>query len=188
MAHGQTPSQTVGPFFAYGLTPRDYQYPGRQIAGGVIGDAAGEGRILIHGRVLDGKGEAIPDALVEVWQADSAGRYDNANFSGFGRQGTGVDSSSRFRFETVKPGAIAAGHAPHLNLILFMRGLLTHLYTRVYFSDEAHPNANDPVLSQVPTARRRTLIAICQDQTGGLPSYVFDIHMQGEHETVFFDF
>jgi protocatechuate 3,4-dioxygenase, alpha subunit len=193
----QTPSQTVGPFFAYGLTPEQYAYPFDQVANGRIADEAAPGeRIRIAGRVFDGEGKPISDAMIEIWQADAEGRYlhpadgaergSNVGFAGFGRHGTGTDPESRFLFETIKPGPIGDGQAPHVTLVVFMRGLLTHLYTRLYFSDEAQANARDPVLLSVPEARRRTLIAEREETESG-PLYRFDIHMRGEDETVFFD-
>lgn len=187
----QTPSQTVGPYFAYGLTARQYNYQHSSIADGTVAGEEVEGeRIRIEGRVLDGDGSPVPDAMIEIWQADAQGRYahpadprgSNAGFTGFGRFGTGTDPSCRFLFDTVKPGASAEGGAPHLNVIVFMRGLLTHVYTRIYFADEASANAGDPVLSAVPEDRRDTLIATRDGST-----YHFDIHMQGDRETVFFD-
>ena len=187
----QTPSQTVGPFFAYGLTPEQYGYPFASIADGRMADESVSGeRIRVIGQVLDGEGVPIDDALVEFWQADAQGRYatasepgSNRTFSGFGRQGTGTDPENRFIFETIKPGPVDAEQAPHISVIIFMRGLLTHACTRVYFSDEPEANARDPVLNSVPDDRRQTLIAA--RQADGL--YHFDIHMQGDHETVFFD-
>jgi protocatechuate 3,4-dioxygenase alpha subunit len=194
----QTPSQTVGPYFAYGLTPEIYHYAYRSAVGDRLVQSGTEGqRIRIEGRVLDGDGEPIPDAMIEVWQANAHGRYNHPadqrrdnlldpDFKGFGRTGTGVDVEKRFIFDTVKPGALGDGQAPHLNLIVFMRGLLSHLYTRVYFSDEAEANAADPVLAMVPEERRRTLIAQRDEAPGGVV-YRIDIHMQGPGETVFFD-
>ena len=191
----QTPSQTVGPYFAYGLTPEQYGYAFSSIAGGVLATEAGDGeRIRIEGRVLDGAGAAVSDAMVEIWQADGQGRYahpadsrsSNARFRGFGRVGTGTDPEHRFVFETVKPGAPGEGQAPHVNLVLFLRGLLSHAYTRIYFPDEAEANAADPVLAAVPAERRATLIA-AREESGGTPLYRFDIHLQGDRETVFFD-
>ncbi|MCR9175999.1 MAG: protocatechuate 3,4-dioxygenase subunit alpha [Alphaproteobacteria bacterium] len=191
----QTPSQTVGPYFAYGLTAKQYGYPQTSIAEGVLAgdDTEGE-RITLIGRVLDGEGKPIPDAMVEIWQADAQGRYahtadprgSNSTFVGFGRLGTGTDPQNRFLFQTVKPGAVGDGQAPHITLILFMRGLLTHLYTRVYFSDEADANAADPVLAAVSEDRRDTLVAAREDGAQGVV-YRIDIHMQGPCETVFFD-
>jgi len=191
----QTPSQTVGPYFAYGLTPTQYGYELASLAGPDLADdeTAGE-PIQIVGRVYDGQGAAIGDAMIEIWQADAEGRYrhpadsrnPNAAFHGFGRCGTGMDPRSRFVFRTVKPGRTADGTAPHVNVIVFMRGLLTHAYTRLYFSDEAEANAADPVLASVPEDRRGTLIAEREDTAAGTV-YRFDIHMQGDRETVFFD-
>ena len=195
---GQTPSQTVGPFFAYGLTPELYRYPYRSAVGDRLVQAETEGlRIRIEGRVLDGHGEPVPDAMIELWQANAHGRYNHPAdtrsdnlldpaFKGFARTGTGLDSECRFVFHTIKPGAIGDGQAPHLNLIVLMRGLLSHLYTRIYFSDESEANAADPVLARVPPDRRHTLIAQ-RDQGPGGVVFRLDIHMQGPNETVFFD-
>jgi protocatechuate 3,4-dioxygenase, alpha subunit len=185
-----TPSQTVGPYFAYGLTARQYGYDFTQLADGRIArDTTPGERLRLSGRVLDGAGAAIDDAIVEVWQADAAGRYadaaafaDPAAFHGFGRCGTGTDGERRFRFETVKPGG-HDGQAPHLNVTVLMRGLLLHAFTRVYFDDEAAANAADPVLALVPAERRDTLLA----RRAGPGEYRFDIVMQGDGETVFFD-
>jgi protocatechuate 3,4-dioxygenase alpha subunit len=186
----QTPSQTVGPYFAYGLTARQYGYGDDQVADGLMarGTVPGQ-RIRVVGRVLDGAGEPVTDALVEVWQADAGGRYPDAAafadpdaFHGFGRCGTGVDPEARFVFYTIKPGS-HDGEAPHLNLVVMMRGLLLHVFTRVYFPDEEAANAADPVLALVPADRRRTLVA----ERVGVDEYRFDIHMQGGDETVFFD-
>lgn len=191
----QTPSQTVGPFFAYGLTPEQYGYPFRSLAGPVLvdDDTPGE-RIRIVGRVLDGEGRAVPDAMIEIWQADGEGRYahpadprgSNLRFKGFGRCGTGTDPENRFVFATIKPGPIGDGQAPHVNVLLFMRGMLSHVFTRIYFADEAEANAGDPVLAGVEEARRHTLIAARETTPGGI-LYRFDLHMQGPAETVFFD-
>jgi protocatechuate 3,4-dioxygenase alpha subunit len=195
MARGQTPSQTVGPYFAYGLTPEQYGYPLKSIAGAdlVSEDDDGE-RIRIEGRVFDGAGEIVPDAMIEIWQADAQGRYahagdprgSNTQFKGFGRVGTGTDPHLRFFFRTLKPGAVDGEQAPHVNVIVFMRGLLTHVYTRIYFDDEADANARDRVLASVPEDRRETLIARREATPDGTV-YRFDIRMQGERETVFFD-
>lgn len=194
MTKGQTPSQTVGPYFAYGLTPEQYGYPLASIASPDLRrpDVAGQ-EIRIEGRVLDGENAVVDDAMIEIWQADPEGRYahpadgrGNVAFKGFGRCGTGTDPENRFVFETLKPGAVDAEQAPHINVIVFMRGLLSHLYTRIYFADEEAANARDPVLQSVPEERRGTLVA-ARDESGGVPVYRFDIHMQGERETVFFD-
>lgn len=195
---GQTPSQTVGPYFAMGLTARAYGYEYGDVAHSDIVRAATEGeRIQLVGRVLDGEGEAVGDAMIELWQANAHGRYNHPDddrgerpldpaFFGFARTGTGASPDQTFRVRTVKPGAPGDRQAPHLTLIVFMRGGLNHLYTRVYFDDEAQANATDPVLSSVPAERRPTLIARREDSADGVV-YRFDIHMQGAHETVFFD-
>ena len=186
----QTPSQTVGPYFAYGLTAVQYGYADLQIASGRMAEEGLPGtHIRITGRILDADGKPVPDALVELWQADSQGRVangapaGNARFTGFGRQGTGTDPEHRFVFETVKPGKMGADDAPFILVVVFMRGLLTHLYTRLYFEDEATANAADPVLLTVPADRRSTLIA----KKTGPAEYRFDVHLQGAEETVFFD-
>ncbi len=195
MAGRQTPSQTVGPFFAYGLTARQYGYRHPQVADGQIMDAATDGTaITVVGQVFDGQGAPVGDAMLEIWQADATGQYPaatdgrgaNTGFRGFARVGTGADDSQTFRFDTIKPGSVDGQQAPHLNLIVFMRGLLNHCHTRVWFSDEAAANAADPVLRAIPEDRRDTVIAQRQDTPQG-PVYRFDIHMQGARETVFFD-
>jgi protocatechuate 3,4-dioxygenase alpha subunit len=184
----QTPSQTVGPYFAYGLSPEQYGYPWSSIADGDIADETVPGeRIVIEGRVLDGAGEPVKDAMIEMLQPDAAGRYGaapgaNARFNGFGRCGTGTIEGGLFRFRTVKPGAPAPGEAPHIDVIVFMRGLLLHAFTRLYFDGDP-ANADDPVLAQVPAERRETLLA----RPHGPGVWRFDIRMQGEQETVFFD-
>ncbi len=181
-----TPSQTIGPFFAYALTPKAYDLP-ELVTGAMAGDGATGERITVTGRVFDGVGSPVTDAMVEIWQADSTGTYvrpgANAAFNGFGR--TESDAEGRFTFTTLKPGAVSDGkgglQAPHLSLSLFARGLMIRLATRIYFADEP-ANATDPVLALVPASRRNTLIASCVGAT-----YALDIHLQGENETVFFD-
>lgn len=191
---GQTPSQTLGPYFAYGLTPEQYGYPLRSLFGAVIAEdrCAGE-HIRVVGQVLDGEGKPVSDAMIEVSQADASGRFATSReqalasgFRCFGRVGTGTDPDNRFEFRTVKPGSIGEGNAPHLSVIVTMRGILSHAFTRVYFDDEAAANAKDPVLAQVPAQRRATLVAKREATPRGTV-YRFDIRMQGERETVFFD-
>lgn len=187
MAEIITPSQTVGPFFHYGL-----MRPGQdQIAPeGLPGQ-----RIVVEGRVLDGDGQPVADAMIEIWQADSEGRYShpleprfgaNASFRGFGRIAT--DTTGTWRAFTIKPGPIAhpggGQQAPHLNLGVFARGVLTRLHTRLYFEDEAL-NAKDPVLALVEPGRRATLIAKREERNGQVV-YTLDIRLQGDGETVFF--
>ena len=195
---GQTPSQTVGPYFAYGLTGAQYRYDFDQPFDDVVAYPHAEGQhILLQGRVFDGDGKAIADALIEISQVDANGKYAErfdspaaegrrTGFRGFGRVGTGTDAESRYWFRTVKPGAPATGEAPRIDVIVMMRGMLLHAFTRSYFSDEAQANAKDPVLSLVPAERRETLIAQRTEQ-GGQVVYRFDIQMQGPKETVFFD-
>lgn len=173
----QTPSQTVGPYFAYGLTPKQYGYDHTNIITSTMVSEEAEGeRISISGRVLDGKGEVIPDAMIEFWQPD---------IKAFGRMGTGTDPHNRFIFNTLKPQTFD-GQAPHIVVIVFMRGLLVHAYSRLYFSDEIAANQNDAVLNSVPEERRSTLVAQ-RHEKGGVITYTWDIKMQGDGETVFFD-
>lgn len=194
MSLKQTPSQTVGPYFAYGLTPAQYGYDFPELAGGRLTDDETEGeRIHLIGRVLDGEGNAVDDAMIEIWQADDQGRYahpadprgSNLAFKGFGRYGTGTDSERRFMFETIKPGSVE-GQAPHITMCVMCRGMLSHAFTRVYFADEAQANAGDAVLATVPADRRDTLIAERLETPAGIV-YRFDVHLQGAEETVFFD-
>ncbi|ROT98800.1 protocatechuate 3,4-dioxygenase subunit alpha [Marinobacter sp. R17] len=199
MVMKQTPSQTVGPYFAYGLTAQQYHYPHSQYADGcLVTDQTQGERIRIVGRVLDGHGDVVDDAMIEIWQANAAGRFDHPNdarearpldpaFKGFGRFGTGTTPDNSFRFDTIKPGTIRDGVAPFISVIVFGRGIMNHAYTRLYFSDESTANAADPVLEKVPADRRNTLIATRNDTATGV-EYRFDIRMQGDNETVFFDF
>ncbi|MFL9965771.1 protocatechuate 3,4-dioxygenase subunit alpha [Paraburkholderia sediminicola] len=189
----QTPSQTVGPYFAYGLCPQQYDFDYKSLFTHVLADreAAGE-HITIIGQVFDGDGNVIGDAMVEMSQVDSTGQYPESReeitktgFRGFARVGTGTDPHKRFYVETVKPGRVGADQAPHVNVILTMRGMLLHTFTRIYFEDEAQANEKDPVLAAVPADRRGTLIARREPNTANV--YRFDIHMQGDKETVFFD-
>jgi protocatechuate 3,4-dioxygenase alpha subunit len=193
--HGITPSQTIGPFFAYGLTPHAYDFSELFTSDLLTEDAAGE-RIRIEGRVFDSDGQPVTDAMIEIWQADGEGRYahtadgrarPNTRFKGFGRSDT--DADGRFRFTTVKPGAVPGPNggmqAPHINVNVFARGLLNRLFTRIYFEGEG-ANASDPILTLVPEDARDTLIAK-RTGTGAEASYTFDIRLQGNNETVFFE-
>jgi protocatechuate 3,4-dioxygenase, alpha subunit len=167
----RTPSQTAGPFFSIGLVARQENEL-------VAPDS--EGALEIAGRVLDGDGDGVPDALVEIWQADADGAY-RGEF-GWGRSGATPDGG--YRFVTVKPGSVPADdgrpQAPHLNVLVFARGLLKPVYTRMYFPDE-ELNGTDPVLSALAESDRASLIA---SEVGGLLR--FDIRLQGEQETPFF--
>jgi protocatechuate 3,4-dioxygenase alpha subunit len=188
MSEIPTPSQTVGPFYALGTTWLHTHDLAR--------DATSGERITIAGTVVDGDGKPVPDAFLEIWQANAQGKYAHPDdpqdkpvdqgFSGFGRVPT--DKNGRFHFVTIKPGAVPglgnSLQAPHILVAVFMRGMLRHAYTRIYFSDEA-ANASDPVLGLVEdAARRSTLVA---ERVPGKPEYRWDVVMQGERETVFFD-
>ncbi|CAN5384105.1 protocatechuate 3,4-dioxygenase subunit alpha [soil metagenome] len=190
----QTPSQTVGPFFAYGLTAEQYGYGYTSAYMPVLAEPRAKGEAIeLVGQVFDGKGVPIADAVIEISQLDSTGQAittrqqaEETGFTGFGRCGTGFDKHQRFHFRTVKPGAEAADEAPVINVIVLMRGLLVHAFTRVYFDDESAANSKDKVLKSVPEERRPTLVAKREELPGGV-RYTFDIHMQGPQETVFFD-
>jgi protocatechuate 3,4-dioxygenase, alpha subunit len=185
-----TPSQTVGPFFSFGLTTEKCSV--RIIAGP---EAKGE-RVVLNFRVLDGDGVGIPDAMIEIWQADAEGIYRHLNdprqsdcdpaCAGFGRMGTNEDGVCEF--ETIKPGRLRGlqgqDQAPHLNVAIFARGMLKQLYTRIYFAGDP-ANQNDPVLSLVPSARHATLMA--NPDPSRLGYWAFNLRLQGEQETVFFD-
>jgi protocatechuate 3,4-dioxygenase alpha subunit len=190
---GQTPSQTVGPYFAYGLAGSQYGYPLPSLFGPVLVRADTPGQhIRISGQVLDGEGRPVNDALIEIAHADSTGRrvresadVISTGFRGFGRMGTGTHPDCLFEFRTVKPAPSLPGEAPFVLVILTMRGLLSHVFTRIYFEDEP-ANSTDPVLSRVMPDRRHTLVARRIDDASG-SAYRFDIRMQGPDETVFFD-
>ena len=182
------PSQTVGPYLRIGFTA---------LAADAIAPSGTAGEHLtIEGRVVDGDGKPVSDAVLEIWQADASGKYmhaEDANaaragkFRGFGRILT--DAEGAFRFTTVKPGAVPGPdgtmQAPHLVVTVFMRGLLKHLLTRIYFPDDPG-NAGDPILLLVPADRRATLIAQRSPQAEA--TLQWNLVVQGENETVFFDF
>ena len=192
---GLTPSQTAGPYFAYGLTSNGkYDWNDAFSNNLVTADTSGE-RVRVEGQVFDGDGKPMVDCMLEIWQADAQGRFSdpqdkqalpNSSFKGFGRIGT--DANGGYAFDTIKPGIVpdpdGKPQAPHILLAVFARGMLLHLYTRIYFSGEAG-NATDPVLALVPADRRATLIAI--RKTGATGTYVLDVHLQGDKETVFFE-
>ena len=190
----QTPSQTVGPYFAYGLTPTQYGFDLKSLFTPVLAQPQAEGEhIRITGQVFDGDGNSVLDAMVEISQPDASGQPVTSvadaqakGFTGYGRCGTGTLPYNHFAFHTVKPGAAMAGQAPFINVCVTMRGLLVHTFTRIYFDDETQANAQDAVLASVPAARRGTLVAK-REVSGAGVVYRFDIHMQGKQETVFFD-
>jgi protocatechuate 3,4-dioxygenase alpha subunit len=187
----RTPSQTVGPFLHIGLAPAPFGV--REVFSPVVADAGMPGtHIRIEGRVLDGNGDVMPDALVEIWHADQDGRYAHPadgrplksnSFRGFGRCPTAKDGS--FHFATIKPGPVpgpsGTTQAPHINVSILARGVLKRMFTRIYFEGDP-ANAKDPILALVPAARRHTLMAKPQGNV-----LRFDIRVQGGDETVFFD-
>jgi protocatechuate 3,4-dioxygenase alpha subunit len=188
-----TASQTVGPFFKYAL---DHPAWADLTTGGPAGE-----RVRIAGRVLDGDGVPVPDAMLEIWQANAAGKYAHPgdtqdrpldpNFRGFGRACT--DDAGHYAFTTIVPGAVpdARGvpQAPHVNVSIFARGLLKRLVTRVYFGDRADANAADPLLQSIADAVVRATLVAARASAGpeGLPTYTFDIVLQGTNETAFLD-
>jgi len=172
MRPAATASQTVGPFFSIGMHSVN-----------IASESAGE-RLTIEGRVLDGDGNGVNDAVVETWQADSAGHYAERSSHGWGR--VVADGSGTFRFSTIKPGRPAGVgdvvQAPHIAVNIFARGLLKPLFTRIYFPNETS-NASDHILASVPDDRRATLIA----RPSGPNNFEWDIILQGRDETVFFE-
>ncbi len=185
----QTPSQTVGPFYSIGLTDREMN--------SLVSDSTHGQRIRVEGQVIDGDGKPVPDAMIEIWQANAYGRYNHpddkqekpldGSFTGWGR--SGADPNGFYFFDTIKPGPVPASEssvqAPHINITVFARGMLAHAFTRIYFSDEPE-NETDPVLNSIIKERRQTLIADRREESGKT-IYRFDIRLQGENETVFFD-
>ncbi len=191
MTRAITPSQTIGPFFHRALLREQWN--------DVAPDDSRADIMTIEGRVLDGAGAAVSDAMIELWQADATGHYNHPEdredgaakhfgFRGFARVATGADG--RFHLRTIKPGPVPgedeALQAPHINVSVFARGLLKRLATRIYFPDEPL-NQRDAVLNAVPPTRRSTLIALPAPGQGGGRVLRFDIVLQGERETVFFD-
>ncbi len=182
-----TPSQTVGPYFGFAILDSI----GPEV---VPRDTAGA--VRIRGRVLDGAGEPVPDSMIEVWQANAAGRYAHPDdprtdlpldegFTGFGR--SGADDDGGFEFVTVKPGPVPGPdgrlQAPHVDVTVFARGLLKRLVTRIYFPDEEAANAADPVLASIEEASDRATLIAQEEEDGALR---FDIRLQGDRQTVFF--
>jgi protocatechuate 3,4-dioxygenase, alpha subunit len=168
----RTPSQTVGPFFEFGMVTKSSLF-----------DERSAGAIRIEGRLLDGEGEPVPDGLVEIWQAGPDGRYEDGH-RGWGRCQT--EAGGGYAFTTVKPGVVrdpdGSAHAPHLTVLCFARGLLKPVLTRIYFPDELEANAADPVLQALADDDRARLTATAEGPAG----YRFDIRLQGDGQTVFF--
>jgi protocatechuate 3,4-dioxygenase, alpha subunit len=188
MSNVPTASQTVGPFFSIGLAG--------MCRAETTPHATAGASVTVRGRLLDGDGRPVPDAVLEIWHADSAGIYGARNAAKksapvavppeFGRVFT--NDEGEFRFTTSKPGAVrepdGTVQAPHLAVVLFMRGLLRHLVTRIYFAGES-ANSADPILELVPAERRETLLAAPSSDVPG--EFCWDIRLQGERETAFFD-
>lgn len=189
-ALGVTPTQTVGPFFSPALLRDPWNV--------MTTDTTRGQRIRVEGRVIDGAGAMVPDAMIEVWQANASGRFNHPRdtrdlpldpeFTGFGRSGT--DDAGVYWFETIKPGQVPFGdassgqlQAPHLSLTIHARGMLNHAQTRLYFEDEP-ANDTDPILALAPADRRSTLIARRTEEDGEVV-YRLDIVLQGHGETVF---
>jgi protocatechuate 3,4-dioxygenase alpha subunit len=170
MTAAATPSQTIGPFFRFGLA----WLHGRELVAPGAPDA-----VVVAGRVLDGDGMAVPDAVIEIYQPDAGGGWP-PSWRGFGRSLT--DDEGRYRFVTVKPGRIDDRQAPHIDVSVFARGLLQRLVTRIYFPDEAAANAVDPLLCSIADPDRVTTLVASADDAG----LSFDIVLQGQSETVFF--
>jgi protocatechuate 3,4-dioxygenase alpha subunit len=198
----ETASQTAGPYVHIGLIPQMAGFDifeknfGPVLAGP---DTAGE-RITLEGHVFDGTGTALRDVLLEIWQANAAGRYNHpadrqpgaldAGFSGWGRGGSDF-ATGLISFETIKPGAVTERDgrisAPHINVWIVARGINIGLNTRLYFSDEEEANAADPVLNLIEQPVRRSTLIAQRGLRDGKTIYNFNIHLQGPHETVFFD-
>ncbi|ASY59437.1 MULTISPECIES: protocatechuate 3,4-dioxygenase subunit alpha [Sinorhizobium] len=194
----ETASQTAGPYVHIGLTPNFGGISGvfeSDLGSVMVNDKTLGQRIAVTGRVIDGAGAPLKDALIEIWQADAAGLYNSPsetrgaadpNFTGWGRSPTSAEDGT-FLFETVKPGRVPFRDgrlmAPHMSVWIVARGINIGLHTRMYFPDEAAANAEDPLLQRIEHRHRaETLVA-----GGQAPNYVFDIHLQGEKETVFLD-
>jgi protocatechuate 3,4-dioxygenase alpha subunit len=199
----ETPSQTAGPYVHIGLIPHQagFEIFKQNFSNTLVGRSTRGERITVEGRVFDGAGVPMRDALIEIWQANAEGRYQHpadtqpkpldADFRGWGRTGTDF-TTGVYTFHTVKPGAVigrrgAKPMAPHINLWIVARGMNIGLSTRMYFADETAANAADPVLNLIEQESRRATLIAPRSIRDGKPVYTFDIHMQGERETVFLD-
>jgi protocatechuate 3,4-dioxygenase, alpha subunit len=199
----ETPSQTAGPYVHIGCTPNWIGIAGvysHDLGSSMVEPETEGTHIIVKGQVIDGTGTPLKDALVEIWQADAKGLYNSPNdrratanphFRGWGRFPT-CGTTGEFRFETIKPGRVPFKDgrlmAPHLTFWIVARGINIGLHTRMYFGDEDTANADDPVLARIEHKNRiPTLIAKKSPEQGALDVYTFDIHLQGEQETIFFD-
>ena len=194
----ETPSQTAGPYVHIGCTPNFCGIAGvyeTDLGVAMVNDKTLGERIRLHGFIYDGTGTPLRDALVEIWQADGNGLYNSPaelrgapdpNFTGWGRCPTDMESG-RYAFETIKPGQVPFRDgrlmAPHITLWIVARGINIGLQTRVYFDDEQAANDKDPILTRIEHRNRiPTLIARSEES-----AYRFDVHLQGDKETIFFD-
>ncbi|MEQ9258643.1 MAG: protocatechuate 3,4-dioxygenase subunit alpha [Roseovarius sp.] len=196
----ETASQTAGPYVHIGLAPgaAGFDIYTRELGWDIAGPNAEGERIRVEGRVIDGMDSPVKDVMLEVWQANAAGHYAHPEgggeveegFRGWGRVITDFDTGL-WAFDTVKPGPVPGRggqlQAPHLNLWVVARGINIGLNTRMYFADEAEANAADPVLNLIEWENRRATLIAGRDASGEVPIYRFDIRLQGESETVFFD-
>jgi protocatechuate 3,4-dioxygenase alpha subunit len=199
----ESPSQTAGPYIHIGATPN---HAGIEMYGNtgdlgrsLVGAGAKGEPIIIKGHVIDGGGAVLKDALVEIWQADSAGLYNSPEekrgeadpaFTGWGRQPTD-GATGLYRFETIKPGRVpfvdGRPMAPHVTFWIVARGINLGLHTRMYFADEEAANAECPVLARIEQSSRVATLLATRGEENGKTAYTFDIRLQGEQETVFFD-
>jgi protocatechuate 3,4-dioxygenase, alpha subunit len=199
----ESPSQTAGPYIHIGATPN---HAGIEMYGNtgdlgrsLVGAGAKGEPIIIKGHVIDGGGAVLKDALVEIWQADSAGLYNSPEekrgeadpaFTGWGRQPTD-GATGLYRFETIKPGRVpfvdGRPMAPHVTFWIVARGINLGLHTRMYFADEEAANAECPVLARIEQSSRVATLLATRGKENGKTAYTFDIRLQGEQETVFFD-
>jgi protocatechuate 3,4-dioxygenase, alpha subunit len=198
----ESPSQTAGPYVHIGATPNWVEITGvweEDLGLVLVGPETKGERIIVKGRIFDGSGHPIRDALVEIWQADAEGLYNSPeekrgtadpNFVGWGRQPTD-GTTGEYRFETIKPGRVpykdGRPMAPHITFWIVARGINIGLHTRMYFGDEEAANAECPVLARIEHKYRLETLIASRGEENGLPTYTFDIHLQGEKETVFFD-
>jgi protocatechuate 3,4-dioxygenase, alpha subunit len=198
----ESPSQTAGPYVHIGATPNWVEITGvweEDLGLVLVGPETKGKRIIVKGRIFDGSGHPIRDALVEIWQADAEGLYNSPeekrgtadpNFVGWGRQPTD-GTTGEYRFETIKPGRVpykdGRPMAPHITFWIVARGINIGLHTRMYFGDEEAANAECPVLARIEHKYRLETLIASRGEENGLPTYTFDIHLQGEKETVFFD-
>ncbi|WP_282038935.1 protocatechuate 3,4-dioxygenase subunit alpha [Halomonas alimentaria] len=195
----ETASQTAGPYVHIGLALAAAGNPTRdeEIWNEMARPEAEGEHIEVVGTVIDGNGDLVRDAFIEAWQADANGEYQREfdlkkPFNSFGRTATTFDHGSEWTLKTVKPGPVvhASGQAqaPHINLSIFARGINIHLQTRLYFDDEVEANATCPVLSRIESPTRRQTLIARREEVDGKVRYRLDIRLQGEGETVFFDF